>query len=129
MNKVLVSLILELGRFRQIMTRKVITTVGTSLFTNYQNRDKVIRTYPELSKDYEAIDVQFNNLSERFDPSDLKKRINISASERANSRFESDIEYIKERIEYLLFDLVRDARTVVANANFDGFPEIFCASD
>lgn len=90
------------------MAKRVITTVGTSLFTNYMKRDDVIRAYSDLSNDYETIDTQFKNLNERVDPYDAKKKVNIPASERTNSKHESDIEYIKERIEFLWLEKAKE---------------------
>ena len=81
------------------MTKKVITTVGTSLFTNYQNKDKVLKSYPSLSGEYEAIDVPFNLLNERTGIDSNK--INIPASERTSSKYQTDINHIKECIAFL----------------------------
>lgn len=71
------------------MTKRIITTVGTSLFTNYMNKDDVVRAYSGLSKEYEQIDTQVKNL-EKFDH-----------SKRQDSKYDSDIRHIKDIIQYL----------------------------
>jgi CRISPR/Cas system-associated protein Csm6 len=71
------------------MVKTVITPVGASIFTNYMDKSKVVRTYPGLGRDYEAIVVQYEHLKD------------LPHQERNNSRYESDINYIKERIKYL----------------------------
>jgi CRISPR/Cas system-associated protein Csm6 len=71
------------------MAKTIITPVGTSIFTNYMDKSKVVRDYPGLSRDYEAIDVQVGHLED------------LPHEERNNSKYESDIKYIKERIKYL----------------------------
>lgn len=79
---------------------RVITTVGTSIFTNYNKKDNVIRGYPSLSRDYEGITTQFDNLDERMNEAKGKPE-SIPASEYKNSRYQSDIDYIREVIRYL----------------------------
>lgn len=71
------------------MAKTVITPVGVSLFTNYMDKSEVVRNYPALSKEYEAIEVQCKRLEK------------LSHTERPNSRYESDINHIAERIRYL----------------------------
>jgi len=68
---------------------RVITTVGTSLFSNYMDKDNVVRKYAALSKEYEGIAPQFRNLEY------------LSAKETTNSRYTSDINYITGIIEDL----------------------------
>jgi len=75
------------------MTKKIITTVGTSIFNNYMNKDKVVRAYPALSKAYDAIHIQYKNLEE------------LDHSQRQNSKYDSDIRYVKETIQYLWLPL------------------------
>ncbi len=71
------------------MTKRIITTVGASLFNNYKNKDKVIKAYPMLVKDYESIDTQYRNIEE------------FESSERQNSKYTSDIDHILGIIEDL----------------------------
>jgi len=78
------------------MTKRIITTVGTSLFTNYMDKDRVVRDYSELSREYRAIDTQYKNL-EKSDH-----------SQRQNSKYDSDIRYLKETIEYLWFPFAKE---------------------
>lgn len=78
---------------------RIITTVGTSIFTNYKNEHEVIRNYPGLKRDYENITTQYDNLNERLN--DKGKKENIPASEYTNSRYQGDIEHIREVIQYL----------------------------
>ena len=68
------------------MAKTVITPVGVSLFTNYMDKSEVVRNYPALSKEYEAIEVQCKRLEK------------LPHTERPNSRYESDINHIAERI-------------------------------
>lgn len=71
------------------MTKRIITTVGTSLFTNYMKKDDVVRAYYDLSKEYEQIDTQFKNLEK------------LDHRKRQDSKYESDIRHIKDIIQYL----------------------------
>ncbi|PSJ75857.1 hypothetical protein C7N43_16730 [Sphingobacteriales bacterium UPWRP_1] len=78
------------------MSKKIITTVGTSIFSNYQDKDKAVRTYPEVSKDYESITTQYKRLE------------NLLASERNNSTYAADIHHTKECITYLWLPFAKE---------------------
>ncbi|MDZ4681671.1 MAG: hypothetical protein SGI94_14610 [Saprospiraceae bacterium] len=71
------------------MTKRIITTVGASLFTNYRDKDRVVRKYSELSGEYRAIDTQYKNLEK------------LDHKKRQDTKYDSEIGYIKETIEYL----------------------------
>jgi len=71
------------------MPLKIITTVGTSIFTNYMDRDRIKRRYPALGKDYDNINTQYKNLE------------SLSASDRNQSKYQSDINHIKSAIKEL----------------------------
>lgn len=75
---------------------RVITTVGTSIFANYNNKVEVIRNYPDLKKDYAGITTQVDNLE------------NKPASDFTNSLYEGDIEYIREVIHYLWLEIAHE---------------------
>jgi CRISPR/Cas system-associated protein Csm6 len=78
---------------------RIITTVGTSIFTNYNKKEEVVRKYPSLSRDYEGITIQYSNLDKRVN--EKGKEESIPASDYTNSRYQSDIDYIREVIQYL----------------------------
>jgi CRISPR/Cas system-associated protein Csm6 len=75
---------------------KIITTVGTSIFTNYNTKDEVIKDYPELSRDYDSITTPFKNLKD------------VSASSFTDSRYESDKKYVREIIQYLWLEVAKE---------------------
>jgi CRISPR/Cas system-associated protein Csm6 len=67
---------------------KIITTVGTSIFTNYQNKNKVLRTYSDFRyKDINTIIEDLDNTT--------------SASDYTNSRYLGNIMRVKQVISKL----------------------------
>jgi len=86
--------------------KRIITTVGTSLFTNYKNKIEVIRNYPVLKQDYENITTQYDSLNERLN--DKGEKESISASEYNNSFYQSDVDHICEVIQYLWLDVAQE---------------------
>lgn len=75
---------------------RILTTIGTSLFTNYNKKSKVLDTYPDLKNDYEAITTQLDNLDEK------------GASEYENSSYEGDIRHLREVTQHLWLEVARE---------------------
>lgn len=78
------------------MKNKIVMVVGTSLFGRYQDKPLMYRTYALLSEQYDSISHQCKNLE------------HLPASERSNSKYDSDIRHIKDVMQLLYLPVAEE---------------------